>query len=58
MVNKLKQGDLDEFMNLILSNYYDPLYTHSLEKLRYHMELDSDKMESAILKLKKEFSLD
>ena len=47
LIELFERGDLFEFTRLILEKYYDPLYRHSIAKMRFIAEVENVDTESA-----------
>lgn len=60
VVDKLKQcletKDYDTFTKIMLEKYYDPLYQHTVENIKYDYTVDFEKIEDAIHELEKIFN--
>ena len=62
--NKKKQEIIEHIDNknhteaarMILEDYYDPLYEHTLNKLNYSFEINSDDVDEAIKELNEKIS--
>lgn len=45
--NLFARGDYEAVAEILIRKYYDPLYSHTLERYRFDLEVDSDDLESA-----------
>jgi len=52
VVNLIDQGKHQQAAKIILEYYYDPLYKHTLDKLNYAFEVNSDDIKKGLEELK------
>jgi tRNA 2-selenouridine synthase len=51
IVDLIDQKDYQKAVEILLEFYYDPLYSHSLDKIKYNFEIDNNDVEKALHKL-------
>jgi len=54
--NVFKNGELYEFTRMLLEKYYDPLYKHSIDKMKFIAVIDNLDTVKAVKELKKSIS--
>lgn len=53
MLDCIEQGKFAEAARILLVNYYDPLYEHTLNKMDYALEVNCNDVDKAVEELKK-----
>ena len=51
VVNLIDNGHYSEAVTILLTDYYDPLYLHSLNKINFDHEINNDNLNNAKKKL-------
>ena len=56
LLDLLKNNDLEEFTTILLNNYYDPLYGHTLGKLNYLYEIENTDSKKVATEIREKLS--
>jgi len=54
----IKKDDYKLVCRILLEKYYDPLYSHTVDNVRYDFSVDSNSISNAVMALKERFSLE
>ena len=55
VIKLIDEKNYQQAARILLEDYYDPLYQHSLKKIKYKFEVNNDNISEAVIKLKISF---